>query len=73
MSGLQLVFRDCGGLKHLRQGWRRYYSAANLLIYVIDCSNRSRMEETGNEILQILDDVSWKKYCIELKNLFIFM
>mmetsp|Transcript_22908 Transcript_22908/g.22092 ORF Transcript_22908/g.22092 Transcript_22908/m.22092 type:complete len:189 (-) Transcript_22908:32-598(-) len=55
-SGFPLVFRDCGGLKHLRQGWRRYYSTANLLIYVIDCSNRCRMEETGNEILQILDE-----------------
>ena len=47
---------DIGGQKSIRPYWRNYFDSTDALIYVIDSSDRRRMEETGVELNQLLDE-----------------
>jgi ADP-ribosylation factor-like protein 3 len=47
---------DIGGQKSIRPYWRNYYEATDAIIYVIDSADRRRMEETGIELQQMLDE-----------------
>jgi len=47
---------DIGGQKSIRPYWRNYYDGTDALIYVIDSTDHKRMEETGIELTQILDE-----------------
>ena len=44
---LKLNIWDIGGQKNIRPYWRTYYDTSNAIIYVIDSSDRRRLEETG--------------------------
>jgi ADP-ribosylation factor-like protein 3 len=56
-TGYKLSVWDVGGQKSIRPYWRNYFTNTDGLIYVIDSSDRRRMEETGVELQQILDEV----------------
>ncbi|KAJ3067837.1 ADP-ribosylation factor protein 3 [Podochytrium sp. JEL0797] len=45
------------GQKSIRPYWRNYFDDTNVLIYVIDSSDRVRLEETGLELNQLLEDM----------------
>ncbi|ODV92614.1 hypothetical protein CANCADRAFT_1205 [Tortispora caseinolytica NRRL Y-17796] len=47
---------DVGGQNKIRRLWRHYYTGANALIYVIDSADRSRIDESANELHRILQD-----------------
>ncbi len=44
------------GQKSIRPYWRNYFDQTDALIYVIDSADRRRMEETGVELQQLLDE-----------------
>lgn len=48
---------DLGGQKAIRGFWRNYYDSTDAIIYVIDSSDRRRIEETGVELQQLLEEV----------------
>lgn len=52
----QLETWDIGGQKSIRPFWRNYYEGADALIFVIDASDRRRIEEAGVELQQLLDE-----------------
>ncbi|GMI53957.1 hypothetical protein ScalyP_jg2458 [Parmales sp. scaly parma] len=47
---------DIGGQKSIRPYWRNYFDQTDALIYVIDSADRRRMEETGVELAQLLEE-----------------
>ena len=47
---------DIGGQKSIRPYWRNYFDQTDALIYVIDSADRRRMEETGVELGQLLEE-----------------
>ena len=47
---------DLGGQKAIRQHWKNYYDELDCLIYVIDSSDRMRMEECANELQGLLEE-----------------
>jgi small GTP-binding protein len=47
---------DIGGQKSIRPYWRNYFDQTDALIYVIDSADRRRMEETGIELAQLLEE-----------------
>lgn len=51
-----LFSRWCIGQKSIRPYWRNYYDQTDALIYVIDSADRRRVEETGVELQQLLDE-----------------
>lgn len=55
-SDFQINMWDVGGQKAIRSYWKNYFDATEALIYVIDSSDRRRMEETGVELQQLLDE-----------------
>jgi ADP-ribosylation factor-like protein 3 len=42
--------------KSIRPYWRNYYDSTDVLIYVIDSADRARVEESGMELQNLLDE-----------------
>lgn len=47
---------DLGGQKAIRQHWKNYFDRLDCLIFVIDSSDRMRMDETGEELQKLLEE-----------------
>mmetsp|Transcript_42470 Transcript_42470/g.31111 ORF Transcript_42470/g.31111 Transcript_42470/m.31111 type:complete len:144 (-) Transcript_42470:154-585(-) len=47
---------DLGGQKAIRQHWKNYFDQLDCIIYVIDSSDRMRMEECGEELQKLLEE-----------------
>ena len=56
LSAGRLTFNvwDLGGQKAIREHWKNYYNNLDCIIFVIDSSDRSRMEECSNELQEVL-------------------
>jgi ADP-ribosylation factor-like protein 3 len=48
---------DIGGQKTIRPYWRNYYDSTDVLIFVIDSADKRRLEETGNELYSLLEEI----------------
>jgi len=55
-EGFKLNVWDIGGQKMIRPYWRNYFDSCDALIYVIDSADRRRLEETGVELSQLLEE-----------------
>jgi len=55
-GAFKLNMWDIGGQRRIRPYWKNYYDETDLLIYVIDCSDRTRFEETGEELEELLSE-----------------
>ncbi|XP_076019799.1 ADP-ribosylation factor-like protein 3 [Genypterus blacodes] len=55
-SGFKLNVWDIGGQRKIRPYWRNYFENTDVLIYVIDSSDRKRLEETSQELSELLEE-----------------
>uniref|UniRef100_A0A665WAB9 ADP-ribosylation factor-like protein 3 n=1 Tax=Echeneis naucrates TaxID=173247 RepID=A0A665WAB9_ECHNA len=55
-SGFKLNVWDIGGQRKIRPYWRNYFENTDVLIYVIDSSDRKRFEETSLELAELLEE-----------------
>ncbi|KAL8562991.1 ADP-ribosylation factor protein 3 [Nucella lapillus] len=55
-SGFKLNVWDIGGQRRIRPYWRNYFDNTDVLIYVIDSSDKKRFEETGMELHELLEE-----------------
>ncbi|KAL0965463.1 hypothetical protein UPYG_G00281560 [Umbra pygmaea] len=55
-QGFKLNVWDIGGQRKIRPYWRNYFENTDILIYVIDSSDRKRFEETGQELAELMED-----------------
>jgi small GTP-binding protein len=55
LEGVNGLIWDIGGHPDYRGLWRVYYSNASGIIFVVDSSNRDRMDEARDELANILD------------------
>ncbi|CAG5120087.1 unnamed protein product [Candidula unifasciata] len=55
-KGFKLNVWDIGGQRRIRPYWKNYFENTDLLIYVIDSSDRKRFEETGDELTELLEE-----------------
>merc|ERR1711998_749427 len=55
-EGFKLNVWDIGGQKTIRPYWKNYFENTDALIYVIDSADRRRLEESGDELTQLLDE-----------------
>merc|ERR1719254_293612 len=53
-QGFKLNVWDIGGQKTIRPYWSNYFESSDVLVYVIDSSDRRRLEESGVELRQLL-------------------
>ncbi|XP_031557058.1 ADP-ribosylation factor-like protein 3 [Actinia tenebrosa] len=55
-NGIRLNVWDIGGQRKIRPYWKNYFDDIDVLIYVIDSADRKRMEETGVELAELLEE-----------------
>jgi len=55
-DGLKLNVWDIGGQKAIRPYWRNYFEQTDAMVYVIDSADRKRIEETGLELADLLEE-----------------
>lgn len=55
-AGFRLNVWDIGGQRKIRPYWKNYFENTDVLIYVIDSSDRKRFEETGEELNELIDE-----------------
>lgn len=55
-DGFKLNVWDIGGQKSIRPYWQNYFPNTDALVYVIDSADINRVEETGVELNELLDD-----------------
>jgi len=55
-QGFKLNVWDIGGQRRIRPYWRNYFDSTDVLVYVIDSTDRNRFDETGMELNELLED-----------------
>ncbi|XP_026473920.1 ADP-ribosylation factor-like protein 3 [Ctenocephalides felis] len=59
-EGYKLNVWDIGGQSKIRPYWRNYYENTDVLLYVIDSVDRRRLEESSDELYDLLADEKLK-------------
>jgi len=55
-KNLKLTMWDVGGQHRIRPLWRHYFQNTDAMIFVVDSSDRERIEEAKEELFKCLDD-----------------
>merc|ERR1711865_977724 len=55
-EGFKLNVWDIGGQKTIRPYWKNYFENTDALIYVVDSSDRKRLEEASTELAELLEE-----------------
>jgi len=55
-KNLEMTIWDVGGQTKIRRLWRHYYQNTDVLIFVVDSADRSRLEEACEELHHVLGD-----------------
>ena len=55
-DGFKLTVWDIGGQRTIRTYWKNYYKATDALVFVIDSSDRKRLQESGEELSELLEE-----------------
>merc|ERR1712159_647327 len=55
-EGFKLNVWDIGGQKTIRPYWKNYFENTDALIYVVDSSDRRRVEEAADELAELLEE-----------------
>nr|KAJ3421744.1 ADP-ribosylation factor protein 3 [Polyrhizophydium stewartii] len=55
-EGIKMNVWDIGGQQAIRPYWRNYFESTDVLIYVVDSSDKRRLEETGDELSTLLTE-----------------
>ena len=55
-GGFKLNVWDIGGQKHIRPYWKNYYANTDAIIYVVDSSDRRRVDEAAEELTSLVEE-----------------
>ncbi|XP_046543375.1 ADP-ribosylation factor-like protein 3 [Haliotis rubra] len=55
-AGCKLNVWDIGGQRKIRPYWKNYFDNTDVLLYVIDSSDKKRFEETSEELKELLEE-----------------
>ena len=56
--------QDVGGQEKIRPLWRHYYLGAQALIFVVDSSDKDRIDEARQELHRIVNDREMREVII---------
>lgn len=60
LRGVEFTVWDVGGQDKIRPLWRHYYQNTQGLLYIVDSSDRERLQESSDELFGILNDPDMK-------------
>lgn len=63
-KGLTMTMWDIGGQDKLRDLWKHYYQGTDALIYVVDSSDKDRIELANEELHKMLLDQELENACV---------
>jgi GTPase SAR1 family protein len=66
--GFKLNLWDIGGQRAIRSYWRNYYKDTDGLVYVIDSTDRARIEETGTKFNSYSTSLTLNKCSMKCHN-----
>ena len=55
---VKLTVWDVGGQEKIRTLWRHYYENVNGLVFVVDSTDRERLQEVRDELARLIDEAS---------------
>merc|ERR1712159_548560 len=55
-KNIKFTVWDVGGQDKIRKLWRRYYQGTEGLIFVVDSSDRDRINDARDELMKMLSD-----------------
>lgn len=55
-AGFKMNMWDIGGQRTIRPYWKHYYDNTDILVYVVDSTDRKRIEETSLELSDLLQE-----------------
>ena len=55
---------DVGGQKSIRTFWKNYFEQTEGLVWVVDCSDRSRLQICKDEMQQVIFGKFLGKFCL---------
>merc|ERR1719230_524544 len=55
-EGFKLNVWDIGGQKHIRPYWKNYYQNTDAIVYIVDSSDRRRVDEAAEELTTLLEE-----------------
>merc|ERR1719352_1456126 len=55
-DGFKLNVWDIGGQKHIRPYWKNYYENTDAIVYIVDSSDRRRVDEAAEELTELLGE-----------------
>merc|ERR1712169_122448 len=64
VHGNTMTVWDVGGQNKIRSLWKHYYTNTTALIYVVDCSDRERIEESKSELESMLREDELKDVAV---------
>merc|ERR1712054_191888 len=47
---------DIGGQKHIRPYWKNYYANTDAIVYLVDSSDKRRIDEATEELTSLLEE-----------------
>jgi ADP-ribosylation factor related protein 1 len=56
VNRVRFIFWDLGGQQSLRVLWDKYFAEAHAIVYILDATDTSRLEESAHEIAKVLQD-----------------
>merc|ERR1711939_736844 len=59
-KNLSFTVWDIGGQDKIRKLWRHYYQGTHGVIFVVDSTDRDRIEDAREELFRMLDDDEMK-------------
>jgi ADP-ribosylation factor-like protein 3 len=59
-EGVKVSLWDIGGQQSIRTYWENYFEETDALLYVIDSSDKKRLEESGQELTKLLSHETLK-------------
>ena len=63
-KNLTMTIWDVGGQTSIRKLWRHYFSGTDALVYVIDTSDKERLDMAKEELSSILNDDELRDACL---------
>lgn len=54
VDGMHLKLWDVGGQENLRTLWNAYYAECNAIVFVVDSTDRERLEECKNTLKEVV-------------------
>ena len=63
-KNISMTVWDVGGQDKIRKLWKHYFQGSNALIFVVDSTDRDRIQDAQEEMMKIMNDDEMRNACL---------